>query len=92
MKLFEKIWSKLLAGIAAILPIFLTGNLAVNAEFQAKYGVANDMPSLYGISPVYQEPTFWEGVLKVIGYVIIPVIIIVLIIVGIKRAKNKRKK
>lgn len=62
---------------------------------QAKYGPApidGGQQMLYGIIPVYEQPTFWEIFGRVALYVVLPVAIIVLVIIGIKRAKKSKRK
>ena len=85
----KKIVAKTLSYFGFLSAVMYGGSVKA-ADMQLKYGPApSDMPALYGMMPVYNQPTCWEIVLRYALYILLPLIIIVLIIVGVKRRKKK---
>lgn len=92
----KQLWFRLTIALGSSATLLSSSKAFANySQVVAKYGpspIGDEMQMLYGITPVYEQPTFWEILGRVTLYIILPVAVIILIIIGIKRSKNSKRK
>lgn len=92
----KQLWFRLIIALGSSATLLSSSKaFADYSGMQTKYGaspIGEGQQMLYGIIPSYEQPTFWEILGRVTLYIILPVAIIVLIIIGIKRSKSSKRK